>query len=111
MGGLERTKESSPRRDLDIMAQFQILHERRRLRQRLDRIRLEHHVRHRFPGTDRRGDDLREEVQRDLWIVNAPTINFGNATAGVQRPSPPQNHRERQNHIATYPNREHVPSV
>lgn len=66
---LERTKESRPRRDLDIVAQLEILHERRRLRQRLDRIRLEHHIRHRLPRADRRGDNLREQVERNLLHV------------------------------------------
>ena len=48
------------------MSQLEILCERDRLGQRLDDERLEDHIRHRFAGEGDTGDDLREQVDREL---------------------------------------------
>ena len=49
------------------MSQLEILCERDRLGQRLDDERLEDHIRHWFAGEGDTGDDLREQIERDLW--------------------------------------------
>ena len=48
------------------MTQLEILRERDRLGQRLDDERLEDHIRHWFAGEGDTGDDLCEQVDREL---------------------------------------------
>lgn len=64
--GMCHTHECRSWRDLNVVTQFQILHERRGSCQSLHGIRFEQHVRKRLPRKQSPRNDLRKDIQRDL---------------------------------------------
>lgn len=96
----KHTDEGSPWRNFDIVAKLEILNKRSTLRQRLNRIRLEHlpnpisnrsctngneepriistyHIRDRLSREKNPRNDLRQQIRRQLKNENKPRIKWG----------------------------------